>query len=160
MKGNKTLTPVQFVDFFLQRVALGVLLVSFGFAIEVGEYLLGPDVYQWLKVLEMGVSIGVVVLILPAFVRYVWYRRTHGRDFAPEGYVSEMFRRSCARSFEVTFIFLLVVEVLAHRVFETVPAKIFLDATLFVTLAVMSLMFLRLNRSTDDDDDFGGEAEQ
>jgi hypothetical protein len=152
MVRNKDLTPVQFADVFYQRSAVGVLLVAAGFALEVGEYVLGQQAERWFKVLGMGVSLAIVLVVFPSFVRFVMHCRSHGLNFAPEGYVAQMFRRACAKSFELTFIFLLVAEVSAARWLQHVPGKIFIDATLCVSLAIMGVTFLLLNRSVDDDE--------
>lgn len=159
MADKDQITAVQFADTFLQKTALGVFILSFGFAFEVVEYLVSPGVYRWIKFIELAIGAGIVLLIFPAFIRYIRYCRKFGRTFAPEGYVTEMFRRACARSFEVTFIFLLVAEVVSHRLLPGVPGKILLDATLFITLMVMSLTFLRLNGSSDEEDGFDDETE-
>jgi len=153
------ITAVQFADTYLQKTALGVFVLSSGLAFEVVEYLANPDAHRWIKCIQMGISAGVVLLVLPAFIRYIRYCRKFGRNFAPEGYVTEMFRRACARSFEVTFIFLTVAEVLSHRGLPDVPAKIFLDATLFISLMVMSLTLLKLAGASDEEDDFDDEME-
>jgi hypothetical protein len=155
MKDKTPLSTAQFMDAFFHRCAIGLLLVSAGFGLDVVEYAVGPDMARWVNYLSTGAGVLVLIVLFPWFVRFVLRVRKIGIRHDVDGYVVDMFRRSCARSFELTFIFMLVIEVLAGGMLEGVPGKILLDAVLSVSLAIASLTFLYLVSSSDDGDDIG-----
>ncbi len=146
----------QFSDRFLTRSAYAMLLVAVGYSAEAAEPYVSEPVVQVLDYVSMATSAAIFILLLPLFATYLKHCRGKGSDF--EGFVSEIFKKACIRAFEVTFIFLLILDVLSRSVLEHIPAKTFLQVAVAVCVASMGLTFWVLNRQARgdgiDEDDF------
>lgn len=146
----------QFLDRFLTRSAYAMLLVAVGYSAEAAGPYVSETAVQVLDYLGMAASAAIFIFLLPLFATYLRHCRGKGGDF--EGFVSEIFKKACVRAFEVTFIFLLILDVLARSVLENIPAKTFLQVAVAVCVASMGLTFWILNRQARgdgvDEDDF------
>ena len=105
-------------------------------------------------------SLLVLVILLPVFIRFVRLRANKDCDWSqPGGYVAEIFGKACVRAFSATFVLLIVLQVVADKYFAALPTAFFLSVILALSLGVLGLTFFYLVRSDEDelDDEFGGE---
>lgn len=160
MAQNKDFSVVQFSDRFLTRSAYAMLLVAVGYFAEAATPYVSQQTAWLLGYVGMAVSAGIFIFLLPPFITYVRHCRGKGGHF--EGFVLEIFRKACVRAFEVTFIFLLILEVLSRSVLEIVPARTFLQVAVAVCVASMGITFWILNRQARgdeiDEDGFGEDV--
>lgn len=155
MFGSKSETAPQFVDRFLQRTAIGVLMMSLAYLIGAALYLVQDP---WQKPLDVGqflLSIGAVVVVLPVFLGYVRLRASGECSRAEtDGFVADVFNRACVMAFSLTFVILIALEPLTRRFFEHLPTPFFINLILGLSLGVFSVTFFRLSHDDEDDDDF------
>lgn len=154
MAENKAFSPIDFFETFLTRTAYALLVVSVGYFSEVLEPYVSGTATVVIKVVQLGVVAILAVTILPLFI--TWVRKCKGKGGEFEGFVAEAFRKACAKAFEITFLFLIALEILTQSVLADLPAKTVIDLTLGVSLATGGITFWLLNRQMDDDE---GEAD-
>ena len=144
----------QFQDRFLQRTAVGVLCLAGGYAASAGQFLVGEGPAQVLDVLDLAFALAAVAMVLPPFVKLLRLRRSDEWACAnTEGFVGEVFRTACVRTFTLMFVLLVLAEPLSDRFLLQLPTNFFINVILAVTLAMFSLSFLLLNRDDDEDEE-------
>lgn len=160
MAENKGFSVVQFSDRFLTRSAYALLLVAVGYFAAAATPYVSQQAVRLLDYLGMAVSAGIFIILVPPFITYIRHCRGKGSHF--EGFVLEIFRKACVRAFEVTFTFLVVLEVLSRSVLEIVPARTLLQVAVAVCVASMGVTFWILSRQARgdeiDEDGFGEDV--
>ena len=156
---NNQLSVVEQIDKMHQRIALGVFLVSVAYALSVIRFLVNEKTSGMLDTASQVVGVFVIILVLPAFVKFLRIRRDNRAACAePEGFVIEMFNRATGRAFQFTFLFLIVLEIVSKNLLSHLPGEFFIKLIISVTLAIFSLTFFFLNRVDDNEDDFATGA--
>jgi hypothetical protein len=153
----KRVLPAQIIDSFMQRTALGVFLLALAYTVSAAMFVASPRVAELLDKLQLGLSIVVLLVVFPAFLRIVKLRRRSGSDCEEtDGYIVAMFRKASATAFSLTFVFLVVMQVVTEKLQSDLPASFFVNLIQAFTLGVFSIIFFLLVRSDSDqtDDDF------
>ena len=152
-------SPAQIVETLLQRTAIGLFLLAIGYTMSAIMYVVSDqEIVDLMDRLQLVPSILVLLIVFPAFVRFarLRYRRKNECTEA-DGYLVEMFKRASAMAFSLTFVFLIVLELVAEKYLTGLPTPFFINATLAFSLGVLSIAFFRLAHGDGDDegdDDF------
>jgi hypothetical protein len=158
MKQQKTESTAQLTDRFLQRTAIGVLVMSIAYATSAAAYLVGEELAETLDKLEMVPALLAVAIILPIFVKFVRLRANRDCATGDAGsYLAEVYKKAGLKAFSFGFVFLVILEPLTKNAFSHLPGNFFVNVILSFLLAVFGLTFLLLSR--DDDDEFDDEDE-
>ena len=160
---NKTESMPQFIDRFLIRTALGVLLMSLAYGSAGVSFLVGPPVHDWLESAQLVLSLGAVAVVLPVFVKLFVMRRGIARiECGPEGFISGAFRKAGSNAFTCAFVVLVVLEPISRRWLTDLPTSFFLNALLCLILGTFGAAFFLLSRDTgpEDDLDLGDDGER
>jgi hypothetical protein len=156
-------STAQVVDTFMQRTALGILLMSVKFSLAAAAPFLPATLDNALDIAAVLLSIAAALVILPAFARYIERRKSDkGGCRHVESYVVEMFREAGMRAFSATFVLLISLQIFADTVSPDLPVGFYLDLIMAVSLGVAALSFLALVRDDADEEDCAaedGEAE-
>ena len=152
-------SPAQIIDRLLQRTAIGVSLMTIAYAMSATMYVIDDEgVVDLIDTLQLILGILVLLVLLPAFVKYVrLYYRQKGECPEVDGYLVEMFRRASAMAFSLTFVFMVILEKVTEKHLTELPTPFFIDTILAFSLGVLSIAFFRVVRSDRDDevdDDF------
>ena len=153
----KQVLPAQIIDSFMQRTALGVFLMALAYSMSAAMLVASPKVAEVLDNVQLGLGILVLLIVFPAFLRIVKLRRRTGSDCEEtDGYIVAMFRKASAKAFSLTFVFLVVMQVVTEKLQTGLSASFFVNVILAFTLGVFSITFFILVRSDSDetDDDF------
>ena len=155
-------SPAQIVERLLQRTAIGVSLLTISYAMAAAMYVINDQgIVDFMDRLQLVPSILVLLIVFPAFVRFARLRYRQKRECAEaDGYLVEMFKRASAMAFSLTFIFLIILELVTEKYLTDLPTPFFINATLAFSLGVLSVGFFRLARDDGDDesdDDFDTE---
>ena len=151
MADTSEFSPVHFFETFLTRTATALIVVSIGFLTEVAEPYLDGHWDTLFRIVQIVVVATLAITILPLFI--TWLRKCRGKGGEFEGFVGDAFRRACAKGFEITFLFLIGLEMLVAHVLSGVPGKVLLDLTLAVSMMTVGVTFWLINRQEDDDDE-------
>lgn len=116
------------------------------------------DIVNLMDRLQLVPSILVLLIVFPAFVKFakLRYRRKNECSEA-DRYLVEMFRRASAMAFGLTFVFLIILELVTEKYPADMPTAFFINTTLAFSLGVLSITFFRVMRGEGDDesdDDF------
>ena len=153
--------PAQIIDSFMQRTALGGFLLALAYAMSAAMLVTSPEVAEVLDNLQLGLGILVILVVFPAFLRIVKLRRRSGSDCEEtDGYIVAMFKKASTNAFSLTFVFLIIMQVVTEKIQTGLPASFFVDIILAFTLGVFSITFFMLVRSVSDEteDDFDTES--
>ena len=153
--------PAQIIDSFMQRTALGGFLLALAYAMSAAMLVTSPEVAEVLDNLQLGLGILVILVVFPAFLRIVKLRRRSGSDCEEtDGYIVAMFKKASTNAFSLTFVFLIIMQVVTEKIQTGLPASFFVDIILAFTLGVFSITFFMLVRSDSDEteDDFDTES--
>lgn len=155
-------SPAQIVDRLLQRTAIGVSLLTISYSMAAAMYVISDqEIVDLMDRLQLVPSILVLLIVFPAFVKFARLRyRQKNECSEADGYLVEMFKRASAMAFSLTFIFLMILELVTEKYLTDLPAPFFINVTLAFSLGVLSIGFFRLARGDSDDesdDDFDTE---
>jgi len=154
-------SPAQIVDRLLQRTAIGVSLLTISYSMAAAMYVISDqEIVGLMDRLQFVPSILVLLIVFPAFVKFARLRYRQKSECAEaDGYLVEMFKRASAMAFSLTFIFLIILELVTEKYLTDLPTPFFINATLAFSLSVLSIAFFRLAHSDGDDGDDGDDDE-
>lgn len=148
------LSSAEFIDHFLRRSALGMLLLALAYGAATLALLVGPVLAVWLGYVQLGLSLAILAVVLPVFLRFVRRRASKASGCGEaDSYLVAQFQRASAWAFSASFIGLVVLEVVVRKWYPALPAGLALNAILCLSLAVMSLAFLLLDRQNDAEEE-------
>lgn len=150
MAKDRLFSHAMFAEKLLHRTALGVFLVSIAYVFDVIATYAEGTMETIFDVISYGLGILVILIILPVFLTYL--RHFRGISNPIDSFVFQIYRTACVRAFEVTFISLIFLDLVISKFFPLVPAAIIVESVLALSLSVMSVTFLVLNRKTDTDE--------
>jgi hypothetical protein len=154
MSKQSQLSSAEFIDHFLRRSALGVLLLALAYGAAALALLVGPTLSVWLGYVQLGLSLAILVVVFPSFWRYLrWRGRRMSGCAESDSYLAAQFQRASARAFSASFIGLVVLEVVVRKAYPALPAGLALNAILCLSLGVMSLAFFFFDRQHDSEED-------
>ena len=160
MNKDNSESTAQFVDKFLHRTAIGVLLMAFAYVTSSAMYLVSEEVAATLDVVELLLALLAVAAVLPVFIKYVRLRSNRQCDQSEsDGYMADVLKKACVKAFSFTFVFLIILEPTSEKYLTELPTDFFINVILAFTLGVFSLTFFSLIRSDHDEfeDDFDSE---
>jgi len=151
---KKPVNPAQVVDQFMQRLAVGVGLLSLKHAGNAAQYLVSDTVRHWIGWGNTALSVLIVLILFPAFLRYVRLRRS-GTEVCikSDGYLSHMFKEATTHAFSATFITLIALVLITQKILQDMPAAFFLNIAVAVCIGSLAVSYFFLTRDTDDEDD-------
>lgn len=151
----------QFVDRFLQRTATGVLLVGFAFAVSAAMYLVTDEVAAHLDKLTLLLGLAAVIAVLPVFIKMMRLRANKECNWSgSDSYLSGVFNKACVLAFEVTFVFLIILQPVTKKFLTDQPTDFFINVILSVSAVVLGVAFFyRIRKDADEPvDDFQDEV--
>ncbi len=143
----------EFIDRFMHRTAIGVLLIALAYASSAMAPFLSEAAGAYLDGLELALRVLAVIIILPQFIKMIRLRARQPEDCETDGFIVDVYKRAASMAFALTFVALLVMQVLAGRQFADLPPGFYINAALAISLGVFSITFLRLAHADDGEDD-------
>lgn len=148
-----TALPAAIAETMMHRTAIGVFLVTVSYTLSAAAYLVDGPVAALLDRLEIVLGIAAIVAVLPIFVKYSRLKaRRHDACPEADSYMAEMFKRAGTKAFSLTFVFLVVLDVVTKRDLVDYPTAFFINVILAFSLGVFSITFFRFIHSGDDDE--------
>ena len=156
-KAGDSASVAQVAETMMHRTAIGVFLVTMAYVLSAAVYLVDEQVERYLDHLQLVLGIAAIVVILPIFVKYSRLKARR-QDGCPESdsFMAEMFKRAGTKAFSLTFIFLVVLDVVTKRELVDYPTPFYINLILAFSLGVFSITYFRLVHSGGDDD-YGDE---
>ena len=153
MSKQQKVSVAEQIDRMHQRIAMGVVLVAIAYAISAIRFFVNEEVIGVLDIFSKILGITILILVLPAFLKFVNMRRKNrGACKEPEGFVIEMFNQATGKAFQFTFLFLVALEIISKNYLAHLPGEFFIKLIISVTLAIFSLSFFFLNRAGGDEE--------
>ena len=148
----------QIYERFLQITALGTFILGIIFGLETTAYLVSDRLGEVLHEAADMLAILVVVIVLPFFLHFLWYRFSKSAACSrPEGFVIEMYKKASVNTFTFLFLLLIGLNNAEGRLLSHLPPAFFLDLILAAALIFFSgAFFLSLRAPDGDADDFDG----
>jgi hypothetical protein len=160
MTKAKNISPAQMIDSFLRRVGLGVAVVGVMYGLSALEAVLPPTEADYADTAQLMLSILVVLLVFPAFVKFMLARKRGVCKSAEDNsYMAQMFKQAAHHAFSVTFVTLILLQGLAKALKPTLPVHFFIDIALFISLSFFAAMFFKLTGVDDDEEDWEDAGE-
>ena len=147
----------QFVDRFLQRTAIGVLLLGVAFAVSAAMYLVTESTALYLDKLTLLLGLIAIIVVLPGFIKLMRLKKNKQCDWSgSDSYMSGVFNKACVSAFEATFIFLIILEPVTKKYLTNQPTDFFINVILSLSAGVLGLAFFyRMRKDTAElEDDF------
>ena len=141
-------------DFHKQITAVAIFLVAIKYAAAAAVYLVNETTGQYFDWLELGISLVVILLILP-MVAWKYSKLSKAQRSAylePDGYLATVFKQAMAKSWSVTFVLLVFLEVFVKERWLWLPSEFFIQVVVAIMLAVFSVTFFYLSRADSEDD--------
>jgi hypothetical protein len=161
MKTTTAVPIAQLAENFLQRTALGVLLMALAYALAAAIYLVNDTLAQPMEWVKSGLSVGAALIVLPGFVRMLRLRMHWDCDLAEaESYIGGVFRTACVAGFCAAFVLMTLSGPLAERMPTQLPMDFYLQSILALSLGAFGVSFFAaLWRDRDGEpDDFEHDA--
>jgi hypothetical protein len=149
---NRSPAPskAQYAEVFLERTALGILLLALVYGCAAAEGLSHGRLAQALGWIQLPLRFGVVAVLLPAIWRY--FRRARpGCGHRLDGFVAEMFRRAALATFCATFLLLLSLEFVTRKGLVALSPSLIAQGLLCASLGVFGISFMRMARVADEE---------
>jgi hypothetical protein len=156
MKQPPAPTKAQQGEAFLERTALGVLLLSLAYGCAVAGGLSHGRLALTFGWLQRALNIGVIGVLLPSFWRY-FRRGPQGCGHPLDGFVVDVFRRAALVTFCANFLLLLALELVTRKGFIALTPPQLVQGLLCASLGTFGLAFLRMARVPEEDDAAGLE---
>ncbi|WP_417449374.1 hypothetical protein [Kordiimonas sp.] len=154
MSKDKNVSPAQMVDSFLRRVGLGVAVVALAYGTSALELVLPATMADYADMARFGLSILVIIVVFPPFVKFILARRRgvcKGAD--TDSYMAEMFKQAAHHAFTATFVTLIFIEGAIKVLEPQLPTVFFIDLALFISLSAFAVSFYRLTTADDTEQD-------
>ncbi|WP_417459997.1 hypothetical protein [Kordiimonas sp.] len=156
MSNKKNISAAQMVDSFLRRTAVCVTIVAFIYGVQAFEFIAPAAIADRIDSLTLVLSILVLVLMLPSFLRFTIFRRSENcRQAEADSYMADRFKLAAHHAFTATFVCLILLQAIS-RAFEAeiahLPVAFFLDMALAVSLGAFGVGFYLLVRENHDED--------
>lgn len=135
----------QFIDRFLTRTAVGLLLIALAQGSAIAFALLNEG-SAWrgpLDLAELALGVATLIAVLPAFVALM-IRRSRGQEACmADGFIADAFRRAGSAAFTCTFLGLVIARMSAHRLPDAWTTDVVLRALLAIALGAFAIAFFR-----------------
>ena len=154
MGSMKGLSVPEAADKNMRILAVAVFLFAVKYAASAAALVVGAGPARVFDGIELGAALlGVLVLVPMGLWKFRKLSVSQRRLYTdPEGYVGEVFRRAGFKSWALTWILLVVMDILAREDITALPAEFFLQVVTAMTLGVFSVTFFYLNRGGAEDD--------
>lgn len=146
------------MDRHMRFVVLGMFLFSLKWAAAAATHLAGQEMAGYLNLasdIATGLGLAIILFALAWKLRRLSkIPRGQRRAFLdPDGYVADVFKKSCVISWSWTFVVLVFMEAAARKQLGTLPSEFFVRFSIFAMLAVFSVSFFIRSRGGEDDFD-------
>ena len=136
-----------------QLMAFAMLAMALLYLASAAIHVAGPEAEPYLDVVVVGMAILMLALSVP--IVYWKARKLPSRErfvyFSSEGYVAEILGRAHKASWGATLLLLVLLATIADNSYlSELPGEFYMQFVLAVMLGVMSLVFLYLNRTTEE----------
>lgn len=144
---NLKISSAEHADNHRRFLFLAMFLMSLVFAIKAGFYIVDDEIKSYLEVsskILFGLSMIVVVIAIYWKLRFIPRNERYYLLTSSDSYANQMMNQACKISWILTLIFLAVIPSMIIRVSPLMPARFYVDLTLFFMLAACSLSFFIL----------------
>lgn len=147
-------TTAQIVDTFMQRTAVGLVLIASKFAVTAAAHFLPVTAEDFVDITAVLLSIAAVFVVLPSFGRYVAARQKDKSCFANvESYLAEMFKEAGMRAFSATFVLLIGLQIFTDLAQPGLPVVFYLDLIVAVMTGSAAISYFLLIRDDTEEED-------
>ncbi len=142
---NRTQNCAEAMDLMNTRIAIGLLIASFAYALDSASMLVPGGDQSLLGWISFAVSIVSVLWIFRAIGPSLW-KKLKNRSLShqePESFITEAFHQAIIKSWIITVIALMVLKSLERVVIKwALPVDFYFKTLIFVMLFSASLIFL------------------
>ncbi|GHF24342.1 hypothetical protein GCM10017044_18710 [Kordiimonas sediminis] len=154
----KKINLPEFQEQFLTRTAIGVFIVALSYGLGIGQHFADAATTAYLSTAKTVLSVLVLLLLLPSFLRLLWLRYNHRAEFnSTESYIAAVAKNAGMMTFSLTFVFLIALEAASQSYLPQLqldmPPSLYLKAVLCFSLLVFSLTFFIEARKANSEDD-------
>lgn len=150
-------SPAEIADRTIQLVAWAMFAVALVFCLSVAEFFASESVAAIIDIAVKG--LGIAILGLMALL-YFWKFRSMSSDrrreyLAEDGFLQLAFKNAMARSWMLSFLLLVILQVLDSLVLARLPEmpiEIVIQGVLAVMLLLFSVAFMVTTRWSDSDE--------
>lgn len=147
MPRTQPLPPAEAADRHALLIGVALLAMALKYAASATAHFVDEPLVRYLDYAEIVCALFAVAAVLWIFAWKVRRLTPSERRayLGEDSFVVEAMRRSRDASWNVTFVVLVALELVAKRVAE-VPSEFFVQATIAAMLAALSLKFFYVNR--------------
>lgn len=157
MNARSTSSPAELADRTVQLLAVSMFAVAFVFCLSVAEFFASESTAAIIDIAVKG--LGLVILGLMALL-YFWKFRSMSpnqrrRHLAEDGFLQIAFRKAMAQSWMLTFLVLVILQVLDNLVLgrlPEMPLEIVLQSILAIMLLLFSIAFVLFTSSNSSNE--------
>lgn len=157
MNAQTTTSPAELADRTVQLVALSMFAVALVFCLSVAEFFASESTAA---IIDVAVKVLAIAILGLMALLYFWkirpmspgQRRQH---LAEDGFLQIGFQKAMATSWKLSFLVLVILQVLDNLVLARLPAmplEIVINAVLALMLLLFSVAFLFFTRSSGSDE--------
>jgi hypothetical protein len=152
---NLKISSAEHADNHRRFLFIAMLLMSLVFAIKAGFHFVDDEMKSYLEVsgkILFGLSMIVVVITIYWKLRFLPRNERYYLLTSSDSYANLMMIQAYKISWILTLIFLAVIPSMIIKVSPVLPARFYIDLTLFFMLAVCSLSFFILFLARDKEE--------
>ncbi len=149
---SNTQNCAEVMDLMNTRIAIGLLIASFAYALDAASILVTTDNQIMLSWASFGMSLLSVLWIFRAIGPSLWKKLKH-RTLShqePESFITDTFHQAIIKSWIITVIVLMVIKSLEQKVIHwALPVDFYFKVLIFTMLFSASIIFLVLTYVSD-----------
>ncbi len=146
-------SSAEHVDIHRQLLVLSMILMSSVFAIKIAVYFINEGIRGYLTIAGKSLSIISIILIAITIfwkLRFIPRNERYHLLTTSDSYVNQMMNQACKISWILTLLFLVFATSIINKNSMVLPAKFYLDLSVFLLLATFSISFFILLRMGDN----------
>ncbi|WP_262694266.1 hypothetical protein [Kordiimonas aquimaris] len=143
----------QLYDKFLNRIALGLLIVAFSLGVDCMRYFVELEVGEALRYVRRGMTVLLFIVVLPTFIKVMMLRfknRTACQE--PESFIVDIYKNASVHGFTATMLMLLTAQVIVGPDVGVLPTEFFIKVILGGGFLAVAISFFVQQRGSDDDE--------
>ena len=149
---NTKFSSAEHADFQRRFLFLAMLLLSLVFAIRAGFHLIDEEMKSLVEItgkIFFGLSMLVFVIAIYWKLKFLPRNERYNLLTSSDSYANNMMNKAYKISWTLTLIFLAVIPSMIIRANPMLPARFYIDLTLFFMLAICSISFFVLFHADD-----------
>lgn len=137
-----------------QWIILALFLMAIKYVLSATIEVTGEQAEFYLEIGEIVLAVLAIGIIIPIFIWKFRNLSKHQRKnyLDPNGYIFKILKDAVSKSWLITLIFLVFIEIPIKKFLSHLPPRFFIQATLAVMFGSFSIIFFILDRRSKIDD--------